>query len=250
MRSRIRALLERLFGRSSHDEGPPPGWAATDRYISESLGLDDRDTQAAIAAMDAGGLPQITVSANQGKLLELLGRMVGARRILELGTLGGYSTIWLARSLPPDGRVVTIEYEPRFAEVARASIAAAGYAEQVDVRIGAALDVLPQLDDGEPFDLIFIDADKIGYPAYVEWALRLSRPGTLIVVDNVVGGGAIAAPDGPEPWGVEGGVAAVRRVYELLGADPRVQATAIQTVGDHGHDGFALALVTGPPPGA
>jgi predicted O-methyltransferase YrrM len=218
-----------------------------DRYISDSLGLDDADTRAALAAMDAGGLPQITVSANQGKLLELLGRMVGARRILELGTLGGYSTIWLARSLPPGGRVVTVEYDPRFAEVARRSIAAAGFADVVEIHVGAALDVLPQLDDGEPFDLIFIDADKVSYPAYVEWALKLSRTGTLIAIDNVVGGGAIAAPDGREPWGVEGGVEAVRRVYGLLGADPRVQATAIQTVGEHGYDGFALALVTETP---
>jgi len=189
-------------------------------------------------------MPPIGVAATQGKMLELLGRLAGARRILELGTLGGYSTIWLARSLPDGGRVVTIEYDPRFAEVARANIAAAGMSDRVEQRVGAALDVLPEIEGGEPFDLIFIDADKGNYSAYIDWALKLSRPGTLIVADNVIGGGAIADPNGDEPWGEEGGLAGVRQLYTRLGQERSLQTTVIQTVSEKGYDGFALALVT------
>jgi predicted O-methyltransferase YrrM len=238
--------VSRLLGSSRGTEEWRT-WAATDRYVCEHLGLQDAATESALESIRAAGLPPIGVAATQGKMLELLGRIVGARRILELGTLGGYSTIWLARSLPPGGRLVTIEYEPRFAEVARGNIAAAGLSELVDQRVGAALDVLPELEGGEPFDLIFIDADKGNYPSYIDWALKLSRPGTLIVADNVIGAGAIAAADGQEPWGEEGGLAGVRRLYDRLGGERRLQTTAIQTVGEKGYDGFALALVTEPP---
>ena len=248
MRGRAKSLASRLLRRPSGAEEWRT-WAATDRYVCEQLGLGDPATEAASKAIEAAGLPPIGVAPAQGKLLELLGRIVGARRILELGTLGGYSTIWLARSLPAGGRLVTIEFNPRFAEVARGNIAAAGLSELVEQRVGAALDVLPQLEGGEPFDLIFIDADKGNYPAYIDWALKLSRPGTLIVADNVIGGGAIAAPDGHEPWGEQGGLAGVRSLYQRLGAEGRLQATAIQTVGEKGYDGFALALVTEPPAG-
>jgi len=217
--------------------------------VCDRLGLADATTEAASRAVQEAGLPPIGVSPAQGKLLEMLGRLVGARRILELGTLGGYSTIWLARSLPAGGRLVTIEYEPHHAELARANIAAAGLSEVVDQRVGAALDVLPQLEGGEPFDLVFIDADKGNYPSYIDWALKLSRPGTLIVADNVIGGGAVAAADGHEPWGEEGGLAGVRRLYQRLGSEPRLETTVVQTVGERGYDGFALALVTEPPAG-
>jgi len=246
MRGRAKALASRLLGRSRGTEEWRT-WAATDRYVCERLGLADAATEAASRAIQEADLPAIGVSPAQGKLLELLGRLVGARRILELGTLGGYSTIWLARSLPPDGSLVTVEYEPRHAEVARANIAAAGLSGVVDQRVGAALEVLPQLEGGQPFDLIFIDADKGNYTAYIDWALKLSRPGTLIVADNVIGGGAVTAADGHEPWGEQGGLAGVRRLYERLGSEPRLQATAIQTVGERGYDGLALALVTEPP---
>ncbi len=246
MTGRAKALASRLLGRGG-DSQEWRKWAATDRYVCEHLGLKDAVTESAVAAIEAAGMPPIGVAATQGKMLELLGRLVGARRILELGTLGGYSSIWLARSLPEDGLLVTIEYQPRFAEVARANIAAAGLADRVEQRVGAALDVLPGLAGGEPFDLIFIDADKGNYSSYIDWALKLSRPGTLIVADNVIGGGAIAEADGREPWGEDGGLAGVRRLYERLGSERRLQATVIQTVGEKGYDGFALALVTEPP---
>ncbi len=224
----------------------PELWTAVDRYICDRLLPPDPVLDAALAAADAAGMPPIAVTANEGKLLELLVRIQGARRVLELGTLCAYSTIWLARPLPTGGRLVTLEYDPRHAEIARQNIATAGLDHVVDVRVGPALETLPELaaEGGDPFDLIFIDADKKNYPAYLEWGLKLSRPGTLIVIDNVIGGGAILDPDAAEPWGEEGGVAGMRRFYELLGAEPRLSATAIQTVGQT-HDGFALALVTG-----
>ncbi len=224
-------------------------WSAVDDYLATQLVGEDSVSAAALAAGAAAQLPPITVSATQGKLLELLARVHGAQRILELGTLGGYSSIWLARALPPGGRLVTLEASPRFAEVARGNIERAGLAETVEVRVGAALETLPQLaaEAGPPFDMIFIDADKANYPLYLEWSLKLSRPGTLIVADNVVGAGAIIDAGGSEPWGEAGGVQGVRRFYGLLGAEPRVSATAIQTVGDKGYDGFVLALVTAPP---
>lgn len=171
--------------------------------------------------------------------------MQGARTILELGTLGGYSTIWLARALPAGGRLVTLEAEPRFAEVARANIANAGYADVVEQRVGKALETLPELvaEGAGPFDLIFVDADKANNPGYFEWSLKLSRPGTVIVVDNVVRNGAILDPDAGDPSLGNEGIRGIRRFFEMLGAEERVSSTAIQTVGDKGYDGFALAIV-------
>jgi len=225
-------------------------WTAVDDYIVEHLLPADAALESAVADSAAAGLPPISVTANQGKLLQLLARMQGARAILELGTLGGYSTIWLARALPAGGRLITLEAEPRYAELARANIARAGLAERVELRVGAALRTLPQLhaEGAGPFDLIFIDADKENYPGYFEWALRLSRPGTLIVGDNVVRDGAIVDPGGDDPKYGAGVVRGVRRFYELAGAEVEkgaVSATAIQTVGAKGHDGFALVLVEG-----
>ncbi|MGH2864565.1 MAG: O-methyltransferase [Solirubrobacteraceae bacterium] len=229
--------------------GQPPSneelWTAVDRYICDRIMPQDPVLDAALAASEAAGLAPIASSATQGKLLELIVRMHGARRVLELGTLGGYGTIWLARGLPPDGRLVTLEYDPHNAEVALANIAAAGLSEKVQLRHGSALETLPALAaEGEPFDVIFIDADKKNDASYLEWSLALSRPGSVIIADNVVGGGAIIDPNARNPWGEDGGVGGVRRFYDLLGAEPRLSATAIQTVGEKGHDGFALALVT------
>ena len=184
----------------------------------------------------AAGLPAIDVSALQGKLLHLLARLAGARRILEIGTLGGYSTIWLARALPEDGQLVTLESERRHADVARANIDRAGLAGRVELILGPALDTLPTLSG--PFDLVFIDADKRSNADYLAWALRLSRPGTVVVCDNVVRDGAIADPDAHDP-GVEG----TRRLFEMLAAEPRLSATAVQTVGAKGWDGLAIAIV-------
>lgn len=234
-----------LPGRPASD--PQALWSAVDGYIIEQLLDEDPVLDAALAASDAAGLPPIAITPNQGKLLELLARIQGARSILELGTLGGYSTIWLARALPRGGRLVTLEREPLYAEVARANIANAGLAEVVEIRVGSALGTLPELhSEGEgPFDLIFIDADKRNNPAYLEWSLKLSRPGSVIVGDNVVRAGAILDPDAWDPSLGEGGVRALRGFYELLAAEPRLSATAIQTVGGKGHDGFALALVSG-----
>jgi predicted O-methyltransferase YrrM len=241
--ARARALLARLLGRSSANPAQA-GWSATDRYICEQLLSRDPAADLALGASDAAGLPPIAVSANQGKLLELLVRIQGAHRILELGTLGGYSTIWLARGLPAGGKLVTLEASPEFAEVARGNIAAAGLAEVVELRVGPALQTLPELAGEAPFDLIFLDADKVNYTSYMEWSLKLSRPGTLIIADNVVGAGAIVESHGPDPWGEVGGVQGVRRLYEMLSAEPRLSATAIQTVGEKGYDGFAIGLVT------
>jgi predicted O-methyltransferase YrrM len=221
-------------------------WTAVDGYIAEQLLPPDPVLDAVLAANDDAGLPPIAITPNQGKLLELLARIHRAHSILELGTLGGYSTIWLARALPEGGRLITLERDPRYAEVAGANIANAGVANMVQVRVGPALETLPELhNEGVgPFDLIFIDADKQNYPGYLEWSLKLSRVGTLIVGDNVVRGGAILDPEADDPSFKDGGVAAgVRRFYEMLAAEPRVSATAIQTVGAKGHDGFALALV-------
>jgi predicted O-methyltransferase YrrM len=222
-------------------------WTNVDGYISEHLLTPDPVLDAVIAASDAAGLPPIAITPNQGKLLELLARIHHARSILEMGTLGGYSTIWLARALPEGGRLITLEREPHYAEVARANISNAGLGEIVQVRVGPALQALPELhDEGVgPFDMIFIDADKQNYPGYLEWSLKLSRVGTLIVGDNVVRAGAILDPNADDPSFGDGGIAAgVRRFYERLAAEPRVSTTAIQTVGAKGHDGFALALVT------
>jgi predicted O-methyltransferase YrrM len=222
-------------------------WTAMDRYICDQLLPEDAALEAAIAASNDAGLPPIAITPAQGKLLELLVRIHGARRVLELGTLGGYSTIWLARGLPPGGSIVTLELDPHHAEVASANLARAGLTEIVELRVGPALQTLPELlaEDAGPFDLIFIDADKGNYPGYLEWSLKLSRPGSLIIGDNVVRAGVILDPDGYDPRLGDGGVQAVRRFYELLGAEPGVSATVLQTVGEKGHDGFAVALVGG-----
>jgi predicted O-methyltransferase YrrM len=215
-------------------------WSAVDSYIGENLVPADPVLEAALRASSDAGLPPISVSPSQGKLLHLLARARGARTILEIGTLGGYSAIWLARALPPGGRLITLEAEPRHAEVARANLAHAGLADVAEVRVGPALDTLPKLEAGGdgPFDLIFIDADKPGYPDYLPWSLRLSRPGSMIIADNVVRGGAVA-----DSASTDANVQGVRRFIEMLAAEPRVSATAIQTVGSKGYDGFALALV-------
>ncbi len=222
-------------------------WTAIDGYISDQLLPPDAALDAALAAGDAAGLPPIAITPNQGKMLELLARIHGAHSILELGTLGGYSTIWLARALSAGGRLITLERDPGYAEIAQANVARAGLSDMVQIRVGPALETLPELhkEGGGPFDLIFIDADKQNYPGYLEWSLKLSRIGTLIIGDNVVRSGAILDPDAETSGFGDGGVAAgVRRFYEMLAAEPRVSATAIQTVGAKGHDGFALALVT------
>jgi predicted O-methyltransferase YrrM len=215
-------------------------WTEIDRYTSDLLIPADPIQAATLEANAAAGLPSIDVTPNQGKLLELLARMQGASTILELGTLGGYSTIWLARALPEGGRVVTLESEPRHAEVASSNIARAGFSDVVDLRVGPALETLPRLlDEGlGPFDLIFIDADKKTYPDYFGWALRLSRPGTVIIADNVVRRGGVADPATTDPNNL-----GARRLHELVAAEPRVSATTIQTVGAKGYDGFMLMLV-------
>jgi predicted O-methyltransferase YrrM len=220
-------------------------WTAVDAYIDEHLVGDDAVLAAALAASDAAGLPPIAVTPSQGKLLALLVRIHGARSILELGTLGAYSTIWLARALAPGGRLMTLEANPRYAEVARANIAAAGLRETVELRVGPALASLPELlaRGAGPYDMVFIDADKKNNPGYLEWALKLSRPGAVIITDNVVRGGAILHAGAGDSHADEETVRGIRRFYDMLAAEPRLEATAIQTVGAKGHDGFVLALV-------
>lgn len=217
-------------------------WDAVDRFIADHLVEDDPALSAALEASEAAGLPSINVAPNQGKLLMLLARAIGARRILEIGTLGGYSTIWLARGLPSDGRLITLEANPDYAEVARANIARAELGEVVELRVGRAQDTLPGLAAEGPFDLIFIDADKPGTPGYFQWAVKLSRRGSLIVVDNVVREGAVL-----EGASGDANVQGMRRFFELAATDPRVSGTALQTVGAKGHDGFAILLVTSEP---
>jgi len=209
-------------------------WEAVDEYLAGALVGEDAALDAALRASEEAGLPAIAVSPLQGRLLNLLARVQGARAILEIGTLGGYSTIWLARALPADGRLVSLEAEPHYAEVARANVARAGLGGLVEIRVGPALETLPEVEG--PFDLVFIDADKRTTPAYFEAALERSRPGGLIVGDNVVRGGALLAGEDPSSEGM-------RRFVDLLAAEPRVEATVIQTVGAKGYDGFALALV-------
>lgn len=215
-------------------------WSSVDRFITEALVAPDPVLDAALAANAEAGLPAWDVAPNQGKLLQLLAQAQGARRILEIGTLGGYSTIWLARALPADGRLITLEADPKHADIARANIARAGLADLVEVRVGRALDTLRQLESEHvgPFDLTFIDADKPNNPEYFAWALRLSRRGSLIICDNVVRQGAVVDPEGTDP-----AVRGVRRFFEAVAAEPRVSATAIQTVGSKGYDGLAIALV-------
>lgn len=215
-------------------------WTAVDRYLTDLLVRPEPALEEALAVASAAGLPPHDVTAAQGKLLELLALLLGARTILELGTLAGYSTIWLARALPADGRLVTLEADPAYAEVAAANVARAGLADVVEIRVGPALETLPLLAAEEvgPFDLVFLDADKASNAEYFAWALELTRPGGLIVADNVVRGGAILDEN------ADATVLGVRRFLELVAAEPRVTATAIQTVGAKGYDGFALALVT------
>jgi predicted O-methyltransferase YrrM len=219
-------------------------WTAIDDYIGGHLVEKDEALDAALAASEAAGLPSINVAPNQGKLLMLLAQAIGAKRILEIGTLGGYSTIWLARGLGPGGRLIALEVNPTYAEVARANIARAGLAESVELRIGRAHDTLAALaakHDG-PFDLVFIDADKPGTPDYFLWAVRLAQPGSLIVVDNVVREGAILEGESDDA-----NVQGMRRFFELAATDPRVTGTAIQTVGNKGHDGIAILRVIAKP---
>ncbi len=215
-------------------------WSDVDSYLVAQLVPSDEALTNALRASDAAGLPQISVAPNQGKLLTLLATMMGATRILEIGTLGGYSTICLARSLPENGTLVSLELDPRHADVARENLAYAGLAAKVDVLVGPATESLQRLIDGptEPFDFIFIDADKEGYPSYLTLSLQLSRPGTVIVADNVVRDGEVMDAQSSDPR-----VHGVREFLELAGANGDIDATAVQTVGSKGYDGFALLLV-------
>jgi predicted O-methyltransferase YrrM len=215
-------------------------WDAVDRYFTDLLIPPDSALDSALKSSNEAGLPAINVSPNQGKLLHLLAKIKGARKILEIGTLGGYSTMWLARALPPDGRLITLEADPKHAEVAQANIERAGLSGIVEVRLGRALETLPQLqaEGAGPFDLVFVDADKPSNPDYFEWALKLTRTGSVLIFDNVVRHGAVIE-DTRDDSGIQG----TRRLIELLSTDPRVDATAIQTVGVKGYDGFAIAIV-------
>ncbi|WP_263368546.1 O-methyltransferase [Edaphobacter bradus] len=218
-------------------------WTAVDQYIDSNLIPPDPVLEEALAANARDGLPSIDVTPSQGKFLYLLAKISGAKTILEVGTLGGYSTIWLARALPPNGKLITLEILPKHAEVAAKNIERAGLTSLVEQRVGPALDLLAHLheiEDAGPFDLIFIDADKANNANYHDWALRLSHPGTVIITDNVIREGAILNPDDPDP-----DVQGTRRLFEKLGAEPRVEATALQTVGSKKYDGFTIALVKG-----
>ncbi|MFG2630443.1 O-methyltransferase [Streptomyces sp. NPDC048473] len=216
-------------------------WTEVDDYFNGLLVGPDEALDAAVEASDKAGLPAIQVAANQGKLLNLLARLQGARTVLEIGTLGGYSTIWLARALPEGGRLVTLEFDPECAEVARGNIERAGLADVVEIRVGRALDTLPELAEQGygPFDIVFIDADKPSNPDYLAWSLKLTRPGSLIIADNVVRDGEVVDGGSDDPK-----VQGVRRFTELVAAEPALTATALQTVGGKGYDGLMLALVT------
>ncbi len=219
---------------------PQKLWTAVDQYFGGLLAPADAALEAAIAANREAGLPAIDVTPLQGKFLAQLVQISGARRVLELGTLGGYSTIWLARALPSGGQIISLELDPHHAEVARANLLKAGVLDRVDLHVGPALDTLRALvaANAAPFDLIFIDADKGGYPAYLEWSLNLSRPGTVIVADNVVRDGKVIDPESADP-----NVQGVRRFTDLVSAESRLSATVVQTVGSKGYDGFAIAIV-------
>ncbi|MCJ7827386.1 MAG: O-methyltransferase [Demequinaceae bacterium] len=213
-------------------------WTAVDDYLEQHLTADDSDASAVLKAQGAAGLPDIAVSPTQGKFLEVLARSIGARRVLEFGTLGGYSTLWLARALPEDGVVVSLELSPEHAAVARASLDKAGVGKRVEIRVGPALDSLPGLEHDDPYDLVFIDADKENGVTYFEAALRRTRPGGLIVVDNVVREGQVA-----DEASTDSRVQGSRRVIEYAAHDPRVEATVIQTVGRKKYDGLLIAVV-------
>jgi predicted O-methyltransferase YrrM len=216
-------------------------WTAVDRYFSDQLKLSDAALEAALAANKAAELPAIDVAPNQGRLLQLLAQLAGAKRILEIGTLGGYSTIWLARGLLAGGRLITLEFNPKHAEIARSNIARAGLTDVVEIRVGSALDTLPKLQSEvkEPFDMVFIDADKPNNAEYLRWALKLSRRGTLIIIDNVVRDGAVIDANSSDK-----DVQGARHLFELLASEPQFSSTALQTVGTKGYDGFAIAIVT------
>jgi predicted O-methyltransferase YrrM len=217
-------------------------WTEVDAFLGSLLVGEDESLAEATAAAQRAGLPPISVSPAAGKFLYLLAKLLGARRILEIGTLGGYSAIWMARALPADGHLVSLEYSPRHAEVASGNIARAGLVGTIEIRVGAAADTLPKLaaEGVEPFDMVFIDADKGGYPDYLDWALKLTRPGSLIVADNVVRGGAVADGLSKDP-----NVQGVRSYLEKVAADPRLEGTVMQTVGVKGYDGLSIARVVG-----
>ncbi|WP_434810236.1 O-methyltransferase [Microbacterium sp. bgisy189] len=216
----------------------PAGWQAVDRYFADTLVGHDPDLEAAVAAQHEAGMPAIEVAPVNAKFLHLLARIAGARRVLEIGTLGGYSTIWLARAVSEGGEVVTIEAEPDNAAVARRSLERAGVAHRVRIEIGRAADVLPRLSGEAPFDLVFIDADKESNTIYLDWAARLGRPGTVIVVDNVARSGKVA-----DAHTTDSQIVGVRAGLEMLGTDPRFDATALQTLDAKGWDGVAVAIV-------
>lgn len=227
-------------------------WNDVDEYLKRTVVGPDEALQLAVEATADAGMPAIEVTAAQGKFLMLLAQIQGTVKVLEIGTLGGFSTIWLARGIPVDGRVISCEFEPRHADVARANLERAGVSEKVDIRVGAALDILPDLEVEAPFDLFFIDADKANNPKYLEWAVRLARPGSVIVLDNVVRGGSVlegAVADDGSGGNVTAGtvededIRGTREALELLGSHPQLDATAIQTVGGKGWDGFAIAVV-------
>jgi predicted O-methyltransferase YrrM len=217
-------------------------WTAVDQYITDMLLTNDPVLDAALQASNDAGLPQIQVAPNQGKLISVLAQSIGAKTILEIGTLGGYSTIWLARALPAGGSLITLELDPKHAEVARANLARAGLADKTEVRLGKAVDSLAQLaaEGRPPFDLVFIDADKASLAEYFTWSMKLTHPGSMIIIDNVVRNGGVVDPNSTDV-----NVQGVRRFNEVLKAEKRVTATAIQTVGSKGYDGLAIALVTG-----
>ena len=213
------------------------GWADVEDYLSATLVQGGSSMDKVLRSIDDAGMPRIEVAPTAGKLLMLLARIQGARRVLEIGTLAGFSTIWLARGLPDDGHITTCEFLPEHAAVAQANIAASGFGDRVDIRIGAALDTLPTLVGGEPYDFVFIDADKGNNIEYLKWAVKLGRPGTVVVVDNMIWEGTILAP------GVDPDAAAIRASLDFMGSSPDLDATAIQTVGTKGWDGFAIAVV-------
>jgi predicted O-methyltransferase YrrM len=237
----MQRVLEQRFRRGAHVKilrMDQEIFSAVDQFVCETVVREDEALKGAVEAAEAAGLPAIQVSPPQGKLLDLLVRLVGAKRILEFGTLGGYSAILMARAMPAGGRLITLEAKPEYAEVARRSIERAGVGDRVEIRVGPALEALPGLEGEGPFDLVFIDADKVNTPSYFAWALDRTRPGGLIVADNVVRGGGLGDPTDPDE-----AVRAQRRLHEMLAEEPRAGATTIQTVGGKGYDGFLLALV-------
>lgn len=240
-RLELRPRPKQDLGREAHQEKKSrKKWADIDRYIVDVLVPPDPALGAALQSSEAAGLPLHSVSPNQGKFLMLLAQTVRARAVLEIGTLGGYSTIWLARALAPGGKVTTLEANPNHAKVALANIGCAGLGDRVDLRLGAAIETLPTLEDEGPYDFIFIDADRANIPNYFRWAVKLARRGSLIVVDNVVRHGAVTDSEDATSQ-------SLRNFFDLAAAEPKVNLTALQTVGIKGHDGFAIALVTTDP---